>query len=138
MGMAREQDTNGYQLDDLPAALVEALKRDDEALPVITARVDRHIAALAREQFADRETPSAIPKMAWIGVAAAVAVAVVGLQLWQPAMQERRDIYADVDGSGKIDIADVLAIARRESLSQAEIDAFANRIVALNPVGDAS
>ena len=138
MDMERKQDTDENQFDDLPAALVEALKREDEALPVITAQVDRRMAELAREQFANRKAPSAIPKTAWMGVAAALAVAVVGLQLWQPAIRDRHDIYADVDGSGQIDIADVLAIARRESLSQAEIDAFANRIVALNPVGDAS
>ena len=138
MGMEREQDTDETPFDDLPASLVEALRRADEALPVITARVDRRIAELAREQFADRVAPSAMRKAAWMGLAAALAVVVVGLQLWQPALQERRDIYADVDGSGRIDIADVLATARRESLSQAEIDAFANRVVSLNPVGDAS
>ena len=138
MGMEQEHNTDENQFDDLPAALVEALKRDDKALPVITARVDRRIAELAREQFADRVASSALPKTAWLGLAAALAVVVVGLQLWQPALQERRDIYADVDGSGRIDIADVLATARRGSLSQAEIDAFANRVVSLNPVGDAS
>lgn len=138
MDMEQETESREESFEDLPESLIGELKRADTALPLITARVDRQMTDLARDQFAGREAPSAIPAMAWMAVAAALAVAVIGLQLWQPAVQERREIYADADGSGQIDIADVLVTARREALSQAEIDAFAMRVVSLNPVGDAS
>ncbi len=70
---------------------------------------------------------------AW-AAAAASAVLAVGLTTSYLPDRDRGPIYADIDGSGQIDIADVLALAR-EGVPQAELDAFARRVVALDRDG---
>ena len=46
--------------------------------------------------------------------------------------RDDRTPYADVDNSGRVDIADVLALARAGAASPAELDAFARRVVSLD------
>ena len=150
------------QNERLPGALIDELKRIDRAPEVITSRVDRNLADMAHAQFKQRRIPRWQPQGAW-GAAAAACVLVVVLfttnHLWE---QDDRSIYADIDGSGQLDIADVLALARagREDktrgqskitpdraigrdgddftltpfvvVGQAELDAFAYRLVALD------
>jgi hypothetical protein len=135
--------------DELPTALVAQLKAVDRAPPLITARVDRHLRAAAEAQFAWRTVRRRNRVgTAWLATAAMAASLVLGLffvgdrPLRDRQLQEAAGpVYADVDGSGDIDIADVLALARARGTDparQAELDAFARRIVALTPAGDAS
>ena len=124
------------QDERLPEALVDELRRIDRAPEVITSRVDRNLAGMAHAQFAQRRIPRWQPQGAWRAVAAACVLVVVLFatnHLWE---QDDTSIYADVDGSGQIDIADVLALARAEGgVNQADIDAFAYRLVALDKDG---
>lgn len=124
--------------EHLPERLTEALRNADRPPPLITARVDRELTAMAAEQFAGRRRYK-VPRPAWAAMAAAVLVAVLVVTRPDPAVDSPA-IHADVDGSGQMDIADVLALARTQPgrYTQAELDAFAMRIVALDPGGDAS
>ena len=70
---------------------------------------------------------------AW-AAAAACAVLAVGLSTSYLSERGGAPVYRDVDGSGQIDIADVLALAR-EGVPRAELDAFARRVVALDRDG---
>ena len=120
---------NNIPDDRLPEGLIDELKRRDVAPDAITSRVDRSLAAAARAQFGEPRAVWHRPG-AW-AAAAASAVLAVGLATSYLPDRDRGPIYADVDGSGQIDIADVLALAR-EGVAQAELDAFARRLVALD------
>ena len=122
--------TDHDDIDDLPAELVAALKSRELSADVITGRVDRELVAMAAEHFSARK--SAPKRRAWAAVA---AVAMVGLALVIPKNDPaptRSDLFTDVDGSGQVDIADVLALARDgHELTEADLDAFAASIVSL-------
>ena len=121
-------------IDELPRALIDDLKARERRVSVLTAGVDREIEALATAQFAARRTRYPIRRPAW--VAAAASVLVVALLLG-PYLLRDEPLEADHDGSGRVDIADVLYLARQEK-SQQEIDALALRIVSLDSWEDAS
>jgi hypothetical protein len=123
--------------DELPPSLVDGLKAADRPLPMITARVDREVAAMARAQFAARRRPARLRPAALAAIAASVLVAVLLVQRQAPAPDDG-SLYADLDRSGRIDIADVLAAARTRKVSPPELDAFAYRVVSLEPSEDAS
>ncbi len=125
-------DTNTRH-DHLPEALVDELKRRDRAPEVITSRVDRTLAGAARAHFGEPPTRAWQHRGAWVA-AAAGAVLAVGLATSYLPGRESAPAYADIDGSGRIDIADVLALAR-QGVPQAELDAFALRVVALDRDG---
>ena len=129
------------QIDGLPQALVDELKAADRPVTMITARVDREILQMASAQFRQRRPAIWKSRPAWTAIAATVLLALFIVDFRSPVVETPQAIYADTDQSGRIDIADVLAVARSgqsDGLSQAEIDAFAMQIVSLNPVGDAS
>ena len=118
--------------DHLPQPLIDELKRLDRAPDVITARVDRAVAATARDHFSARGFPRWRHHGAW-GAVAACAVLAVALTVGRDALERDPALYSDIDGSGRIDIADVLALARSGAgVDQADLDAFAWRVVALN------
>ena len=120
--------------DHLPKPLIDELKRLDRAPDVITARVDRALAATARDHFSTRGAPRWWRHSAW-GAVAACAVLAVALTVGREALDRDPALYSDVDGSGRIDIADVLALARSGSgIDQADLEAFAWHVVALNRV----
>ena len=128
---------NGTNEQDerLPPALVEELKRLDRAPEVITAKADRAVLNAARAHFAARPAPVWRWRAGW-GAAAACALLVVTLATGPLTDRGDAPIYADIDGSGRIDIADVLALARSgQAIEQAELDAFAFRLVALDRNG---
>ena len=125
-------DTNTPD-DQLPEALVDELKRRDQAPGVITSQVDRTLAGAARAHFGESPTRAWQHPGAWVA-AAACAVLAVGLATSYLPGRESAPAYADIDGSGRIDIADVLALAR-QGVPQAELDAFALRVVALDRDG---
>lgn len=72
----------------------------------------------------------------WAAAAAAAAVAFTALLIVQPGSRLGYD-PDDVDRSGRVDILDAFALARQRadgaSVSQAEIDAVAMRVVSLEP-----
>jgi len=126
--------------DRLPDALIAELKAADKPGPVITAKVDRTVAELAQVQFSSRTRGRRHSAPAWLAVAAAMVLAVFLVQRSDQPQTGLAELYSDVDQSGQIDIADVLALARRNdgALTQAELDAFAMRVVALADKADAS
>jgi len=135
--MSREEKP----LEDLPQDLIDRLKSADQPVSMITPGVDREIAQMAESQFSSRKRPVWNRPPTWAAIAATVLIAVSLLQFDGPRVEEQDGIYADVDGSGSIDIADVLRLARTRGASQksqAEIDAFAMRIVSLAPAGESS
>lgn len=128
------------QPEDLPQSLIAELKATDRAVPLITARVDREIAALAADHFASRRKPS-WSRTGWAAMAATLLVALLAAQFVSVDNAPPDAVFADIDGSGQIDIADVLALARTRDageITQAELDAFALRVVSLSSGGDTS
>ena len=128
--------TGTHEQDErLPDALVSEMKRIDRAPEVITSRVDRSLASKARTHFAPRQIPRWQPQGAWRAAAACVLVVAL-FATDRLSEQGGTPIYADIDGSGQIDIADVLALARTgEGVDQADLDAFAFHLVALDRNG---
>ncbi len=122
-------DTNTPD-DRLPDSLIEELARRDQAPRMITSRADRNVAAATRAHFGTTRTRRPQHVGAWLA-AAACAVFAVGLTTNLLTGRDGAPVYRDIDGSGQIDIADVLALAR-EGAPQAQIDAFAFHVVALN------
>ncbi|MFQ5608916.1 MAG: hypothetical protein ACE5F8_01440 [Woeseiaceae bacterium] len=132
----REHDE---QHDDLPEGLISALRKGDGNVRVMTAKVDRELASLAADHFATRRAPARVFRPVWAAAAALALVAFIVVEFQAPLESPRHPVYSDVDGSGSIDIADVLALARdSDSVTQAELDAFAARIVSLSPDGEDS
>ena len=142
------EETNNNTSDELaselPAEFVDALKARELPSEVITSRVDREIGQIAAAHFAGRpaQRPIRRPRRqhAWLAIAASLVVAVgVGLVLpGRDPAPTRDDLYTDIDGSGQVDIADVLALARDgQGISPDDLDAFAASIVSLDE-GDAS
>ena len=117
---------------DIPQSLIDELEARDRAPALITARADRAVRSMARSHFAGRRR---VPRPAWLAAAAAAAFVVF---LIPPlSLDNGPGPYRDVDGSGRIDIADVYALARGDdAVSQAELDAFAARIVSLGAAGE--
>ena len=117
--------------DSLPDEYVAALRKADRAPAVIASRVDRAVAAAATTQFSAR-TEGRRHRQGWYAAAASVLALAVVLQL-QLTQQPDDLLYTDVDGSGQIDIADVMALALDvdQSYTKAELDAFARSVVSV-------
>ena len=123
--------TDHDENEDLPAELVAALKQRERPADVITRRVDREISAMAAAQFAARKP--APRRRAWAAVAATAVLSIFLVTISRDPAPGRDELYTDVDGSGQIDIADVLALARDgHALTQSDLDAFAAHIVSLS------
>lgn len=128
-----DQDANSEQLDD---GLIHALKAADEAPPVITARVDRALMDMSTRHFASRR--GGWKRHGGWALAASVAlVAVLAVRMIPLESDDGEVLYADVNGSGSVDIADVFALARagKTSITPADLDAFAMRVVSLDGGG---
>jgi len=126
-------DPRDSDIEDLPQALIDDLEARDRGMTLLTARVDRHIEAQAFAQFSARRKRRRVPRAAWAALAASLLVAILVLDRNPIDDDMGHEIYADLDGSGRIDIADVLHLARqRERLSQEEINAFAMKVVSLS------
>ena len=111
----------------LPEALIEKLRESDPDAAMITVRVDREISEQAADQFKDRvRRRRSLP--VWLATAASVLLAVF---LVTSPLQEPAPTFGDHDQSGSIDIADVMALARRGDAPQSTIDAFALQVVSL-------
>lgn len=133
------QETPEY--DQLPDTLVERLKQRERMVGLLTPAADRAVLEAAREQFGAREASRAAHRRWQYPAAAAAAVALLALFIAQPfhhaAVEESR-MADDVDGSGRVDVLDVFALARAradgaDAVSQNRIDRLADRIVSLDP-----
>ena len=128
------------QLEQLPQALVEALRGADTSLAVIDPHTDRRVLAEAREHFAARPERLRPVRTRW-AVAAAAAVIVAAFLVVRPLelLQPPRGGADDIDGSGQVDVLDAFALARMsvsdESIGDREINALLGRIVALDNTG---
>lgn len=124
---------------DIPESLITELKARDRAPSLISARVDRALAEEAESQFSTRRPAVWRSRPAWYAAAAVAAVALFVFEPQRLIVSDQSGKYADIDGSGRVDIADVLSLARQNhQVSQADLDAFALRIVALNSAGESS
>ncbi len=132
--MKHEEDYD----EQLPDSLIGELKTADKPDSLISAKVDRTIARLAREQFSPRAERRRLRAPVWYAAAASVALALFLLQIQLRPDSGSAGMYSDVDESGQIDIADVLALARRDdrTITQSELDAFAMHVVSLDESGD--
>jgi hypothetical protein len=131
-------DPTTEQSESLPPAIARRLRELDRAQPIVDPRTDRAVLEVALSYFAARPAVSRPRRPRWtlpLGAAAAVLMAAV---LMRPFASDppARD---DVDGSGRVDVLDVLALARMRAaagdasgVTEARIDELAERIVALD------
>ena len=123
-------------LEELPQGLIDELRSADRPAALITSRVDREILGQAEAQFRRRRPVASRRYPAWAAVAATVLVAFFVLRVDAPAPPGVDGLYADHDGSGRVDIADVYYVARsNRQVSKADIDAFAMSVVSLSAGG---
>lgn len=123
--------------EELPQGLIDDLRSADEPVPLITARVDSEVLRQAESQFSARKGSAWRRYRSWGAVAATVLVALFVVSLNAPPPPDLQDTYADHDGSGRVDIADVLYVARStRQVKQSDIDDLAMRIVSLSPGED--
>jgi len=126
------------QPETLPPALASRLRRLDRAEAILDPRTDRAVLEAARSYFAARPAAARTRRSRWalpLGAAAAVLLAAV---LVRPIVFHTPSAD-DVDGSGRVDVLDVLALARMRAaggeasgISDARIEELAYRIVALD------
>lgn len=118
---------------ELATDLVDALKSTDRAPSMVTRVVDRALADAASAQFGGRGAPGVWRRSGrWAALAASIALVGALAVRWDDWARPDEALYADQDGSGTIDIADVLALARTGTASADELDAFARRVVAVD------
>lgn len=132
-------DPTAEQPETLPPAIASRLRRLDRAQPIVDPRTDRAVLAAAQSYFAARPAASRPRRTRWLPLGAAAAV-LLAAALMRPFVLDLappgRD---DVDGSGRVDVLDVLALARlraaggdASNVTAARIDELAYRIVALD------
>ena len=126
------------QLDTLPPAIASRLRALDRAQSIVDPRTDRTVLEAASKYFAARPATPRARRPRWVlplGAAAAVLFAAV---LMRPLVFDAPSAD-DIDGSGSVDVLDVLALARMRAaggdasgITDARIDELAYRIVALD------
>jgi len=126
------------QPETLPPAIASRLRRLDRAEAILDTRTDGAVLEAARSYFAARPAAARARRARWavpLGAAAAVLLAAV---LVRPIVFHTPSAD-DVDGSGRVDVLDVLALARMRAaggdasgITDARIEELAYRIVALD------
>ena len=126
------------QPETLPPAIASRLRRLDRAEAILDPRTDGAVLEAARSYFAARPAAARARRARWavpLGAAAAVLLAAV---LVRPIVFHTSSAD-DVDGSGRVDVLDVLALARMRAaggdasgITDARIEELAYRIVALD------
>src|SRR6185295_14461500 len=95
--------------DTLPAAIVARLKHVDRAQAIVDPRTDRAVLDAARGHFGGgraRTVRWAVP----LGLAASLLLAFLVVRPFDSS--HSLSSAEDVDGSGRVDVLDVLALAR--------------------------
>ncbi len=115
------------------------LRRLDRSQPIVDPRTDRAVLESAHRYFAARPVPARARRARWALPLGAVAAMLLAAVLVRPLVFDgsppARD---DVDGSGRVDILDVLALARMRAagdaagVTDARIEELAYRIVAID------
>ena len=123
----------------LPPAIVSRLRRLDRSQPIVDPRTDRAVLEAARRHFAARPVAARARRARWALPLGAVAAVLLAAVLVRPLVFDgappARD---DVDGSGRVDMLDVLALARMRAagdaagVTEARIEELAYRIVAID------
>src|SRR6185503_977982 len=103
-------DPTTEQSETLPPTIASRLLALDRAEAIVDPRTDRAVLEAARAYFAGRPAAARARRSRWavpVGMAAAVLLAAVLMRplVFQPPAD-------DVDGSGSVDVLDVLALAR--------------------------
>ena len=123
----------------LPPAIVSRLRRLDRSQPIVDPRTDRAVLESARRYFAARPVPARARRARWALPLGAVAAMLLAAVLVRPLVFDGSPAARDdVDGSGQVDILDVLALARMRAagdaagVTEARIEELAYRIVAID------
>jgi hypothetical protein len=131
-------DPNTDQSASLPPAIATRLRALDRAQPIVDPRTDRAVLEAASRYFAGRPATARARRSRWRLPLGAAAAALVAAVLLRPLVFEAPSAD-DVDGSGSVDVLDVLALARMRAaggdasgITAARIDELAYRIVALD------
>jgi len=125
------------QPETLPPAIASRLRRLDRAEAILDPRTDRAVLEAANAYFAGRPATARARRPRWALPLGAAAVVLLAAVLMRPL------VFApsadDVDGSGRVDVLDVLALARMRAaggdatgITEARIEELAYRIVALD------
>ena len=130
-------DPTTEQPEILPAAMISRLRALDRAEPIVDPRTDRAVLEAARTYFEGRPAAARARRSRWaVPLGAAAAVLLVAVLMRPLVFQPLAD---DVDGSGSVDVLDVLALARMRAaagdasgVTEARIEELAYRIVALD------
>ena len=130
-------DPTTDQPETLPPAIAARLRALDRAQPIVDPRTDRAVLEAARAQFSARPVRST--RRRWALPFAAAATLLLAAILMRPLVLDTTADRDDIDGSGRVDILDVLALARMRAegaaaagVTDASIESLAYRIVALD------
>jgi hypothetical protein len=130
-----DRELNDLSHDDLPGAIVARLRRADGSQPIVDPRTDRAVLDEARSYFAARPQRAAARRARWALPLGAAAAVLAGWLVVGPFGSMRVPSPDDVDGSGRVDVLDVLALARasaaRGDTADPRVDELAARIVSL-------
>ncbi len=132
-------------LNELPETIIDRLRGDERSISIISPKIDQIILAKARSQFENRHQARSrtLARPAWVAIAASVALAILVMNNFNFTRSPVPGNIDDVDNSGRVDIVDVLTLARlREqnpaAVSQAQIEALMMQVVSLTKSGEAS
>lgn len=131
-------DPTTDQDETLPPAIAARLRALDAAQPIVDPRTDRAVLDAARAQFRMRAVRPARRRWA-VPFAAAATLLLAAILLRPLLLDDAARARDDVDGSGRVDILDVLALARMRAednataaVTDASVESLAYRIVALD------
>jgi hypothetical protein len=131
-------DPTTEQPETLPPAIASRLRALDRAQPIVDPRTDRAVLEAASEYFAARPATARARRSRWALPLGAAAAALLTAVLMRPLVFDAPPAD-DIDGSGRVDVLDVLALARMRAaggdaagITDARIDELAYRIVALD------
>ena len=124
--------------ETLPPAIAKRLRELDRSQPIVDPRTDRAVLDAARAHFQGRPMRAARRRRWAVPLGAAAAVLLAAVLMRPFVLDTAAPLRDDVDGSGRVDVLDVLALARARAVrgdaavTEARIEELAYRIVALD------